>query len=165
MLQTCDCKKHPERSEGSLSPANLIRVQNSQKPSRTFELVRLPHSARKLQHAATLSIVILVLLLTSCRSPGVTVQIVNQTPTAIRTVEVVYPGGSYGIAHLARGGSHAKWIAPTSDGLLKISYIDASGQSHNLEKVTLKRGYAGGLAVVLLPQDQVKLEDQTHPRK
>ena len=105
------------------------------------------------------------LLLTSCRSPGVTVQIVNQTPGPIRTVEVVYPGGSYGIAHLARGGSHAKWLAPTADGPLKISYIDASGQSHNLEKVTLKRGYAGGLAVVLLPQDQVRVEDHTRPQQ
>ena len=114
---------------------------------------------------STVRLLAFLLLLTSCRSPGTTVQIVNQTRTAIRSVEVVYPGGSYGIAHLARGGSHAKWFAPTADGLLKISYIDASGQSHKIEKVMVRLGYAGGLAVVLLPEDQVKVEDHTRPRR
>ena len=104
-----------------------------------------------------------LLLLASCRTPGVTVQIVNQAEGPIRSIEVVYPGGSYGIANLARGNSHTKWIKPGADAALEISYLDAAGQSHKIEKVTMKRGYAGGLAIVLLPQDQVKVEDHTQP--
>lgn len=103
----------------------------------------------------------LILLLAGCRSPGVTVQIVNQTPVPIRTVEVLYPGGSYGIAHLVRGNSHAKWIKPSGDGALIISFLDAAGQKHTIEKVPIKRGYAGGLAIVLLPDEKVKVEDHT----
>src|SRR5262245_11690575 len=102
-----------------------------------------------------------VALFTSCRSSGVTVQIVNQTPGAIRSIEVVYPGGSYGIANLARGNSHAKWIKPTADAPLRINYFDASGQKHQLEAASIKSGSAGGLAIVLLPQDQVNVEDHT----
>ncbi|MCI0348806.1 MAG: hypothetical protein L0Z53_05215 [Acidobacteriales bacterium] len=107
------------------------------------------------------SICATVLLLTSCRTPGITVQIVNQTSEAIRGVEVLYPGGSYGIANLARGNSHARWIKPTTDGPVKISYLDDSGKTHRIENATVKRGYSGGLAIVLLPQDQVTVEDHT----
>jgi len=103
----------------------------------------------------------LLLVLAGCRSPGVTVQIVNQTPGPIRTLEVLYPGGSYGIANLVRGNSHAKWIKPSGDGALIISFLDAAGQKHTVGKILIKRGYAGGLAIVLLPLDKVKVEDHT----
>jgi hypothetical protein len=103
----------------------------------------------------------LLLLLTSCRSPGITVQIVNQTAGDIRSIEIVYPGGSYGIGHVVRGNSHARWIKPNMDGTLHISFLDAAGQTHKFEQVTVKRNYAGGLAIVLLPLDQIKVEDHT----
>jgi hypothetical protein len=105
----------------------------------------------------------LLLLLTSCRSPGTTVQIVNQTSGPVRTIEVIYPGGSYGIGQLPRGSSHAKWIKPNADAALQISFLDAAGQKHLINKVTVKRGYAGGLAIVLLPEGQIQVEDHTHP--
>lgn len=104
---------------------------------------------------------VLVLSLAGCRSPGITVQLVNQTTGDIRSVEVVYPGGSYGIGHLVRGNSHARWIKPNADGALHISFLDTAGQAHKFEQVTVKRNYAGGLAIVLLPQDQIKVEDHT----
>jgi hypothetical protein len=106
-------------------------------------------------------LLIFFLLLTSCRSPGTTVQIVNQTAGPIRTIEVIYPGGSYGIAHLARGGSHAKWIKPVAEAPLQITFLDAAGQKHSISKVTVRSGYAGGLAIVLLPNDEIRVEDHT----
>jgi len=74
---------------------------------------------------------------------------------------VLYPGGSYGIANLVRGNSHAKWIKPSGEGALIITFLDAAGQKHTMEKIPIKRGYAGGLAIVLLPDDKVKVEDHT----
>jgi hypothetical protein len=106
-----------------------------------------------------------LLSIAACRSPGITVQIVNQTGDTMRTIEVLYPGGSYGIGHLVRGGSHAKWINPNADAKLLISFLDSSGQKHQLEPVEIKRGYAGGLAIVLLPNNQTKVEDHTQPGK
>jgi hypothetical protein len=125
--------------------------------------VGFPRVARNitLRLASAVGMLGLLLSITSCRSPGITVQIVNQTPGGIRSIEVVYPGGSYGIAHLVRGNSYAKWIVPTADAMLKISYLDAGGQSHKIEKVMVKRGYSGGLAIVLLPENQIKVEDHT----
>jgi hypothetical protein len=106
-------------------------------------------------------LLIFFLLLTSCRSPGTTVQIVNQTAGPIRTIEVIYPGGSYGVAHLARGGSHAKWIKPVAEAPLQITFLDAAGQKHSISEVTVRSGYAGGLAIVLLPNDEIRVEDHT----
>lgn len=124
--------------------------------------VGLPRFARNVFCKASVpSLLVLVITVTGCRSPGITVQIVNQTPVPIRTVEVLYPGGSYGIAHLVRGNSHAKWIKPSSDGALIITFLDAAGQKHTVEKIPIKRGYAGGLAIVLLAADKVKVEDHT----
>lgn len=127
--------------------------------------VGVPRCARDVfckASALLLSLVLgFLLFLTSCRSPGTTVQIVNQTAGPIRTIEIVYPGGSYGIGNLARGGSHAKWIKPVNDGPLQITFLDAGGQKHSVAKVPVRSGYAGGLAIVLLPKDQIKVEDYT----
>jgi hypothetical protein len=106
---------------------------------------------------------LLLFFLTSCRSPGTTVQIVNQTAGPIRTIEVIYPGGSYGIGRLARGGSHVKWIKPVNHGPLQIVFLDAAGQKHSVAKVPVRSGYAGGLAIVLLPDDKIRVEDHTRP--
>jgi hypothetical protein len=158
------CKKHPERGEGSLPESALIKKSHSFSQLESCARVGLPRSARNvgwLKVPAAVLCLLLLLLLASCRTPGTTVQIVNQTSGAIRGVEVVYPGGSYGIANLVRGASHAKWIKPTADGPLQVSYQDDAGQTHKTENVVVKRGYAGGLAIVLLPQGKVTVEDHT----
>jgi hypothetical protein len=157
-------KKHSERSEEALRVCTHSRLCTNCGPQKTTLQVGIPRSARNVNFRPHLAIALLasLFLLTSCRSSGITVQIVNQTPAAIRSIEVIYPGGSYGIANLARGNSHAKWIKPSADAALRINYLDAAGQKHQLETATIKQGYAGGLAIVLLPQDQVKVEDNTH---
>lgn len=124
-----------------------------------------PHFVRNVPYRTLVALALgLLLVPTSCRSPGTTVQIVNQTSGPIRTIEVIYPGGSYGIGNLARGGSHAKWIKPVTEGPLHITFLDAAGQKHSMGKVTVRSGYAGGLAIVLLPHDEIRVEDHTRPR-
>src|SRR5919204_2887187 len=101
-------------------------------------------------------LLVLSLSIAACRSSGITVQIVNHTQTPIRSIELLYPGGSYGIAHLDRGSSHSKWIKPNADAALHLSFVDAAGQKHVIEKIMVRRGYTGGLAIVLLPEDKIK---------
>src|SRR5215471_7503067 len=91
--------------------------------------------------------------LTSCRrlhSPGVTITTVNDSRQPVSTIEIDYPGGSYGIGSLPPGRSHVRWIKVTGSAPLRINFADSKGE-HQAKPLTLNAGESG--AVVLRIQD------------
>ena len=86
-----------------------------------------------------LLVIVLSALLAGCYSRVVAVNIMNQSATHIRNVEVIYAGGSYGIARLDGGKSHQYRIKPLAAGEMRVRYLDAAGkqQDHKGPRITL----------------------------
>jgi len=113
------------------------------------------------RHAAL--VLLVCILLVSCtgrlRSPGVTITTVNNTFGAVNTIEIDYPGGSYGIGSLPAGGSHARWIKVTGNAPLRIVFVDSQGE-HQLKPVVLRADDSGAIVLHIQNNGQVSVEDQ-----
>ena len=103
------------------------------------------------------------IILVSCtgrlRSPGVTITTVNNSIGAVNTIEIDYPGGSYGIGSLPAGGSHVRWIKVTGNAPLRIVFVDSQGE-HQLKPVVLRADYSGAIVLHFKYNGQVSVEDQ-----
>jgi len=113
------------------------------------------------RHAAL--VLFVSIMLVSCtgrlRSPGVTITIVNDTFGAVSTIEIDYPGGSYGIGSLPAGGSHVRWIKVTGNAPLRIVFVDSQGE-HQLKPVVLRANDSGTIVLHIQNNGQVSVEDQ-----
>jgi len=99
--------------------------------------------------------------LTSCRklhSPGVTITTVNNGGQSVNTVEVDYPGGSYGFGSLPPGGSHVRWVKVTGNGPLRIDFINSTGE-HQAKPLTLQSGDSGAVVLHIQNDGSVSFED------
>ena len=65
-------------------------------------------------------------------SPVVAVNITNQCHSPVRNVEVVFPGGSYGVAAIAPGKTFRNRIKIFYRGALQVHYDDVSGKSQTI---------------------------------
>ena len=92
------------------------------------------------------------------RSPGVTITTVNNSFSPINTIEVDYPGGSYGIGSLAAGGSHTRWIKVTGNAPLRIDFVDRQGE-HQAKPVALHAEDSGTIVLHIQNNGQVLVED------
>lgn len=91
-----------------------------------------------------------ILFLVGCaklplQSNGITLTLVNGTPSVISNVEVDYAGGSFGLPTLLPGKSVSRWVMPKESKPLKIAFQDSTGE----HKATL---------LILHPEDQGRLE-------
>lgn len=84
-------------------------------------------------------LLLLALLLAGCASRVTTVHITNDTGAEIRNIEVEFPGGSYGIPHLAPGKTHDARIKPMADKPLNIAFVDATNQQHRSRGPLVKK--------------------------
>ena len=80
-------------------------------------------------------------------SNGVTIQAHNGSSQFIRTVEVDYPGGSFGIAALRPGGMRSRWVRITGVGPLKLDFVDESGEHKTAAALKLNPNDAGIIVI------------------
>ena len=93
------------------------------------------------------------------RSPGVTVTTLNNSAGAVNTIEIDYPGGSYGIGSLPKGGSHVRWIKVTGNAPLRIDFVDNQGE-HQAKPIGLRVDDSGAIVLHIQCNGQVSVDDQ-----
>src|SRR5262245_45582025 len=88
--------------------------------------------------------------LTGClRSKVIEVGIVNSSDTHVRNLEVIYPGGSYGVPQLAPGQHHTSRIKVLGPGSLQFKYEEASGTQQSRVGPRLHKDATGNVSVVI----------------
>jgi hypothetical protein len=95
-------------------------------------------------------LLVLSFSLSGClRSKVIAVEIVNASDSPIRNVEVLYPGGSYGVPQLAPRQHHSSRIKPLSPGALQIKYDDATGAQKSQVGPRLHKDATGTVSIVI----------------
>lgn len=115
----------------------------------------------RLRLISSVSLLCLCTLLLSCHklhSPGITITTINDSNQLVHTIEIDYPGGSYGIGSLAPGKSHVRWIKPSGSAQLRIDFIDSNGE-HQAKPLALQSGDAGTVVLHLQTDGGVLVED------
>jgi hypothetical protein len=70
--------------------------------------------------------------ISACYSRVITVRITNQSSGTVNNLEVTYPGGSYGLPHLARNIHHTYSIKPMASRALELKYLDSAGKPRRM---------------------------------
>jgi len=91
-------------------------------------------------------------------SNGVTITTVNDSQQRVDTIEIDYPGGSYGIGSLAPGASRVRWIKPNGSALLRIDFNDGNGE-HQAKPLTLQSEDSGAVVLHILDGGKVSVDD------
>ena len=96
--------------------------------------------------------VLLIALLTGCRSHVVTVTIHNATNTTLRNVEFQYPGGSFGKNTMPPGDSYTYRIKVMRSGSPVLN-VDAEGTLRTKSGPALQANSEGALQVEITDSD------------
>jgi hypothetical protein len=63
--------------------------------------------------------------------------VTNHSTLTLRSIEVDYPGGGYGIAELAPGQSNLKWVFVTPPCKYSMRFVDEHGKQYASKTVDL----------------------------
>jgi hypothetical protein len=112
----------------------------------------------------TILLLLATVALTSCRryefrSPGVTITTMNDSHQPVDTIEVDYPGGSYGIGSIAPGGKHVRWVKVTGSAPLRIDFTDSKGE-HQAKPLTLNAGESGSIVLHIQGDGSITVDDE-----
>lgn len=66
--------------------------------------------------------------------------VTNHSSLALRSIEIDYPGGGYGIPELGPGQSNRKWIFATGTCKYDIHFVDEHGKPYAPKPVELGSG-------------------------
>lgn len=66
--------------------------------------------------------------------------VTNNSAGALHSIEVDYPGGSYGIGDLAAGASHQKWIFASGPCQYTLRFVDQLGKRYSPKPFDLSKG-------------------------
>lgn len=108
---------------------------------------------------------LLALALATCgcrrllHSNGVTIHALNRSSQFIRTIEVDYPGGSFGIAALRPGGTRSRWVRITASGQLKLDFVDETGDHRTAAALTLNPNDAGAITIEFGGNGKISFKD------
>ncbi|GAC1649174.1 MAG: hypothetical protein NVS9B15_08260 [Acidobacteriaceae bacterium] len=105
---------------------------------------------------ATLYCGAVLLLLTGCKSRYVELTVKNQSGAAVRTVEVDYPGGSFGKAQIPADQEFRYRFKSLQDGTLKMSFSDASGKFHVSDGPKWRENKSGRIEIDIATGNDVK---------
>jgi hypothetical protein len=93
------------------------------------------------------------------KSPGVTLNVINDSGAVIHNIELDFPGGSYGIASLRPGERRSRWVRLIGSAPLKIDSVDDRNQSHSANLIDLHVGENGSVVIHLREGGTVSVED------
>ena len=65
--------------------------------------------------------------------------VINQTGGALHSIEVDYPGGTYGIANLAAGVSNHKWIFANGPCHYAVRFVDEHGKQYSPKPIDVSK--------------------------
>jgi hypothetical protein len=104
--------------------------------------------------------ILLIGLLSGCRSPWIQAVIVNQQNTPVNLVEVDYAGGSFGTQSIApHSAFHYRFHLLGSDKV-KVSFTDAAYHNVKATGPELEKGQAGTLRIEIEPGNKVEWQPQ-----
>ncbi len=66
--------------------------------------------------------------------------VVNQSGGALHSIEVDYPGGTYGIADLAAGASNHRWVFASGPCRYSLRFLDAHGKQYSPDAIDVSKG-------------------------
>jgi hypothetical protein len=96
---------------------------------------------------ASILLALLVVASGCLRSQIIEVEIVNTGSTAVRNLEVQYPGGSYGAPELVPNKPHVYKIKPFSAAPIQITYVDSSGKPQIFTGPRVSKGDHGVITI------------------
>ncbi len=66
--------------------------------------------------------------------------VTNNSAAALHSIEVDYPGGSYGIATLPPGESNHKWVFANGPCRYTIRFVDSAGRQYSPDAIDVSKG-------------------------
>lgn len=64
----------------------------------------------------------------------------NNSPGALHSIEVDYPGGSYGIGDLAAGASNHRWVFANGPCQYALHFVDQQGKQYSPKPLDISKG-------------------------
>ena len=85
------------------------------------------------------ALIVATLLTSSCwkTKQQLYTNVVNDSQITLRSIEVDYPGGTYGIPELKPGASQKKWGFVTPPCRYALRFIDEQGKLHSSKAIEL----------------------------
>src|SRR5512146_1066003 len=65
--------------------------------------------------------------------------VINDTGGALHSIEVDYPGGSYGIAALPAGESNQRWVFANGPCHYAVRFVDAAGKQYAPDAIDISK--------------------------
>jgi hypothetical protein len=93
------------------------------------------------------------------KSPGITLNVMNDSGAVIHNIEIDFPGGSYGIASLRAGERRSRWVRLIGSAPLKIDFVDDRNQSHSANLIDLHAGENGSVGIHVRKGGTVSVDD------
>lgn len=90
-----------------------------------------------------------LLSLAGCHSSYIDADVRNSTGAALQTVEVDYPGGSFGRSNIAAGADFHYRFKILGSGATKVLWTDARGQDHSVTGPDMHEGQAGHVTITV----------------
>ena len=95
------------------------------------------------------AILAVLFLLQGCHSAFIDATLINRTPAAISLVQVDYPSASFGTQTLGAGSSFAYRFKVLGNGVIHLTYTDATHAEQHFNGPALQEGNEGSLIVVI----------------
>ncbi|PYP89756.1 MAG: hypothetical protein DMG65_13045 [Candidatus Angelobacter sp. Gp1-AA117] len=92
---------------------------------------------------------LIVFILTGCRSHVIKVTVINGSSEKISNVVIDYPGATFGISSLAPGKNFQYNIKPNDAGALKIQFANAHGSDRTSTGPVVHRNDEGSVEIRL----------------
>jgi len=94
-----------------------------------------------------LAVVLVLLIVASCRSRVVQVTITNTSTQPVSNIIVDYPAATFGKNTLAPGDIFQYAIKPVETGVLKVQFTNAQGVNRSLKGTTLHKDQEGSIEI------------------
>jgi hypothetical protein len=101
-----------------------------------------------------------LLMLSSCGKRYVEFTVTNNSGAELHTVELDYPGGSFGTTKLAPGQTFRYRFKPLRDGDLKLIFEDAQHKSRNSEGPAWHENQGGRVEITIDAESRVNWKSE-----
>lgn len=66
--------------------------------------------------------------------------VINESGGPLHSIEVDYPGGTYGIGDLPAGGTNQKWVFVSGPCRYQVRFVDAKGKQYSPKPIDVSKG-------------------------